>query len=377
MAQNRTQRASVAHTAAMAHVARLTETTKALREAPPLSRKIDAAMRGILPGWSPQERQQLSQAEMVRLGDLIGDCAVSELWKQNGRVIYDLHEELADALYRSKMTAVPGALFERIPHINPMIVLPDPWPAGKGRGGFSEGYVRAIYITGYSGASVCNSNDPDRDGIALMFCYDVLDEETGEMIPGYNRDLIPLPTGRDKFTARDVIEFAEKWQGGNMTDPGFESAVKTFRPIIQKAFAVLTYLCTDNRDLPDEPVAPPQTRRKTGNGRKEPDPFWVRVGWYVGPQLHSSRLRARGAEKPGVSIPTGVEYGPQHRAGHFKTVWIGPGKSGQRTQSTTTWVEPYWTGLEDLPEGQDPPTQVVPVDPQRGDPFRRRDTVGK
>jgi hypothetical protein len=102
----------------------------------------------------------------------------------------------------------------------------------------------------------------------------------------------------------------------------------------------------------------------------------VQVGWFVGPQLHTARQRAQNL-RPGISVPSGAEYGPQHRAGHFKTVWIGPGKSGQRTQSTTTWVEPYWTKLEDLPEGQDPATQIVPVDPQRGDPFRRRNTVGK
>jgi hypothetical protein len=373
---NKTARASEAHRAAMAHVEHLTELTKEMRAFPPLARKVDSAMRGILPGWTQAEREQLNPNEMVRLGDLIGDCAVSELWKRNGRVVYDLHPELADALYRSKMTAVPGSLFERIPHINPMVVLPDPWPAGKGRGGFAEGYVRAIYITGYSGASVCNSNDPTRDGIALMFCYDVVDEETGEMVPGQHRDLIPLPTGKAKFTARDVIEFAESWQGGTMADPGFESAVKTFRPILQKAFAVLTYLCTDNRDVPPDPAWEQQSRKKSGRGRKEPDPFWVQVGWFVGPQLHTARQRAQNL-RPGISVPSGAEYGPQHRAGHFKTVWIGPGKSGQRTQSTTTWVEPYWTKLEDLPEGQDPATQIVPVDPQRGDPFRRRNTVGK
>jgi hypothetical protein len=363
----------------MAHVEKLTETTRQLRSDPIFARKIDSAMRGILPGWSPSERNTFTQLQMERLGDLIGEIAVSELWKRNGRVVYDLHHELAAALYKSKMSAVPGQLFERVPHINPMVILPDAWPAGKGRGGLAEGYVRAFFIVGISGAGVCNSNDPNRDGIALMFCYDVLDEETGEMVPGDYRDLIPLPTHMTKFTPADVVRFAEEWQGGNMEDKGVKDAIRTFRPVLEKAFAVLTYLCTDNRDLQAEPAwTQAQGRKKTGKRQtRDREPFWVRVGWYVGPQLHTARARALSLDKAGISIPTGVEYGPQHRAGHFKTVWIGPGKSGQRTQSTTTWVEPYWTGLEDLPEGQDPPTQVVPVDPQRGDPFRRRDTVGK
>jgi hypothetical protein len=365
----------------MAQIDALTEASQELRSVPKIARRIDAMMRGIGPGWDYEDRKQFDQQTLERVGDLMGEIAACEMWKRNGRVVYDLHEELADALYRSKMSKVPGTLFDKLPHINPMVVIPDPWPAGKGRGGFAEGYVRCFFIVGYTGKGLCNSNDPDRDGLALLFCYDVVDEDTGEIVPGSFRDLIPLPMGRDSFTADDAIRHAEEWQGGSADGKDRSDAVKTFRPILQKAFAVLTYLCTDNRDV-KEPAewTTAQRRKKTGKNRKpkERDPFWVRVGWYVGPKLHEVRTqRAKSANDSGISIPSGVEYGPQHRAGHFKTVWIGPGKSGQRTQSTTTWVEPYWTKLEDLPEGQDAPTQIVPVDPQRKDPLRRRDTIGK
>jgi hypothetical protein len=379
MAQDRTRRAAEAHKAAMAHVDKLTEASQELRSVPKISRRIDAMMRGIAPGWDQQDRVQFDQATLERVGDLMGEIAVSELWKRNGRVVYDLHEELADALYRSKMSKVPGQLFDRLPHINPMVVIPDPWPAGKGRGGLAEGYVRCFFIVGFSGMGLCSSNDPDRDGLALLFCYDVVDEDTGEIVAGGHRDLIPLPMDRKTFTADEAIRFAEEWQGGSADGKDRTEAVKTFRPILQKAFSVLTYLCTDNRDVKEPPEWVQTRKKKTGKGRKpkDRDPFWVRVGWYVGPQLHTARQRAAAVNRDGLSIPSGVEYGPQHRAGHFKTVWIGPGKSGQRTQSTTTWVEPYWTKLDDLPEGVDAPTQIVPVDPQRKDPFRRRDTIGK
>jgi hypothetical protein len=376
MAQNRTARGATAHKEAMAHLAKLTQTTEMLRTAPALSRHIDGLMEGRLPGWDPWARAKFSFQELIRLGDTLGDCAVAELWKKQGRVIYDLHEELAAALYRSKMDKVPGDLFDHLKHTNPLVVLPDPWPAGKGRGGPAEGYVRCFFIVGWSGKGICNSNDPDRDGLALMFCYDVVDPETGEMVPGEARDLIPLPMDRDSFSAADVVRFAEEWQGGSGVEREVTDAVKTFRPIIQKAFAVLTYLCVDNRDIEDEPAWKQQTRKKTGKGR-ERAPFWVRVGWFVGQELHTARKRAVDASRSGISIPSGVEYGPQHRAGHFKTVRIGPGKPNERTRKTTVWVEPYWTKLEELPEGQDPATQVVPVDSQRGDPFRRRNTIGK
>jgi hypothetical protein len=380
MAQDKHRRAAETHRAAMAHVDKLVEASTELRSIPKVARGIDSMMRGIAPRWDMQDRAQFSQATLERTGDLMGEIAVCELWKRNGRVIYDLNDDLANALYRSKMAKVPGDLFDRLPHINPMIVIPDPWPAGKGRGGLAEGYVRCIFIVGISGSGLCNSNDADRDGLALLFCYDVVDEETGEIIPGDFRDLIPLPMGRKTFTADEAIEYAEEWQGGSADGKDRNDAIKTFRPILQKAFAVLTYLCTDNRDVEQPPEwAMAQRKRKTGKGRRPArDPFWVRVGYYIGPKLHSALgQRAASADHSGIPIPSGVEYGPQHRAGHFKTVWIGKGKTNERTQSTTTWVEPYWTKLEDLPEGVDAPTQIVPVDAQRGDPLRRRDTIGR
>jgi hypothetical protein len=364
----------------MAHVDKLTEASTELRSVPRIARMVDSMMRGMRAPWTYDDHLQFDTATLERTGDLLGEIAVCELWKKNGRVIYDLHEELADALSRSKMAKVPGQLFDRLMHINPMVVIPDPWPVGKGRGGFAEGYVRCIFIVGFKGQGLCNTNDPEREGHAFLFCYDVVDEETGEILPGQFRDLIPMPTSRKTFTVEEAINFAEDWQGGADGEKDRKDAVKTFRPVLQKAFSVLTYLCTDNRDVEEPPEwLSAQRKRKTGKGRKhkERDPFWVRVGWYVGPRLHEARMRATSVRRDGPSVPSGVEYGPQHRAGHYKTVWIGPGKTNERMQSTTKWVEPYWTKLEDLPEGMDPPTQIVQVDPQRGDPFRRRNTIGK
>jgi hypothetical protein len=335
--------------------------------------------RGIPHVWDYEDRVQYDTDTLIQVGDLIGEIAVCELWKRNGRVCYDLHEELADALYRSKVSAVPGELFDRIPHINPMVVLPDPWPAVKNKNGFSA-YVRAFFLVGYTGEALCNTNDPQRDGIAILFCYDVIDDAGEELVPGGHRDIIMLPTNRTKFTVDEAIEYFQNWHGDAADQKARRDVARTFKPLLQKAFAVITYLCTDNRDVEEPPEwLTAQRKRKTGKNRqrKERDPFWVRVGWYVGPKLHEARKRANHSPRSDISIPSGVEYGPQHRAGHFKTIWIGPGKSGQRTQSTTKWVEPYWTKLEDLPEDMDPPTQIVPVDPQRKDPLRRRNTIGR
>ncbi|MGW0626113.1 hypothetical protein [Streptomyces sp. NPDC002758] len=375
MPKDTTKSAAEAHKAAMKHVEMLMEASGELRQMPKVDRYINGMKRGIPFDWDLQDHMQYSIDTLSQVGDLIGEIAVAELWKENGRVCYDLHPELADALYRSKMNAVPGDLFNRLPHINPMIVFPEAWPIADGKMGTA--YVRCVFVVGWNGNALCNTNDPDREGHALLFCYNILND-AGEEVPGGARDLIPLPTSLKKFTVREAIEFAGRWHQGKGMD---NDTRKVFQPLLEKTFSVITYLCTDNRDvdMQEPPAWTQQRRKKTGKGRKAPDrePFWVRVGWYVGPKLHDARLRAATVKRDGISVPSGVEYGPQHRSGHFKTVWIGPGKSGQRTQSTTTWVEPYWTKLEDLPEDMDPPTQVVPVGPQRKDPLRRRKTIGR
>lgn len=360
------------HKLAEEHVKMLTEAGTELRTIPKVRPKIDGMSRGIPYQWDMQDRRDFDSATLTRVGDLIGEVAVCDMWKRNGRVAYDLNEELAAALYRSKMDEIPGSVFERLTHINPMVVLPDPWPVSDPKTGAS-GWVRGWFVFGWTGNALCDTNDPQRDGLGVLFFYEVVDEETGEITPGPNRMLLCLPTYREKFNVRDACEFIETWQGVPEEHRDLDTSYKILAPLLKPMFSVMTYLCCDNRDIEVNPLN--STRKKTGKNRRAPrDPFWVRVGWYVGPALHAAR-RAGTTAQEGPSSPSGVEYGPQHRAGHFKSVWVGPGKSGDKSRKhqTTRWVEPYWTKREMLAKDQDPVTQIVPVEPQRNDPLRRRD----
>ncbi len=373
MASDRTRRAAAAHKAAMKHVDMLTEAGQELRRVPGMARKIEGMSRGIPIEWTLQDALSYDLQTRVEAGDLIGEVAICELWKRNGRVCYDMDPELSEALCRSKMVAVPGSLFDRIPHINPMVVLPEPWLVEESKDD-GCGYVRCFFLVGYTGNALCNTNDPDREGLAILFCYDREDEE-GNRIPGSHRDLMPLPTDRERFTVDEAVSFVQDWHGVDaFDDKQRRKTAKTFKPLLQKTFSVITYLTMDNRDVV-EPEVEVRRRKKTGKNRKAPDrdPFWVRVGWYVGPALHEARMRATGPKDGNISIPSGIEHGPQHRAGHFKIIWFGPGKK----QYTSKWVKPYWTKKEDLPADFDPPTQIVPVNPQRADPLRRRKTIGR
>jgi hypothetical protein len=357
-----------AHKLAEAHVQALTNAGQELAGDPRLARMIDSLGRGIPIRWSYDDHVRFDRQTLSQVGDLMGEIAVCDMWKRNGRIAYDINEELAAALYRSKQDSIPGSLFDQLPHINPMVVLPDPWPVSSPLSK-TQGWVRGWFVFGWVGTALCDTNDPQREGLGVLVFYDVVNEETGELEIGPNRMLLPLPTGRSKFTVAEAIEFIEEWQG--VPDEAQDLAVsrKILGPLLAPIFSVMTYLCCDNRDVENFEASHHNTyRKKTGKNRKPRDPFWIRVGWFVGTALHENRQRAL-VGKDGPSLPSGAEYGPQHRAGHFKTVHYGPG----RQQSTTKWVEPYWTKREMLEPGQNPVTQIVPVNPQRHDPLRRRD----
>jgi hypothetical protein len=316
--------------------------------------------RGIQPVWSMALERQLGFDAVATLLDRSATYACVDLWRKQGRTAYDVHPEMANSLYRSDLRGkLPGGIFSRLRHINPMIPLPHGWPVKFSTG--AEGVIRAYFITGRIGRAFCATTDERSEGLCIIPWID-----TEPNAPTYHDVLtpvFPLPTFEKAFTLNDVIEGSYQWHG---VEERSKASVRLMKQILPGALTMLTYFCCKNADIQDPPPPPTKGKRQQAPPR---DPYYVRVGWYIGPKLHAAQARTSGRSRDGVSVPSGVEYGPQHRAGHTKTVWVGPG----RKQSESIWVDPYWTKLEMLEEGQEPVTQVVPVDPQRGDPSSHRD----
>lgn len=330
------------------------EATLSMKDIPDALENVARFRRGLAPVWSDAMLNATSIDERIGIVDILARIAVVDLWKRNGRVAYDVHPEMASSLYRAEMKGkLPGQMLRRLPHISPMIPLPRAWPYKAGNG--STGRILAYFVTGVSGQGFCRTTDSQADGIALMPWIEMLNEETRE----YDyvvTPVLPLPLMDGSFSLADAVDHINGWHG---TTSSPEDR-KLLRQVIPGALSVLTYLCCDNRDV-QEPSAPSKGKRVSGPPR---DPYYVRVGWYVGPKLHAARERATGRTREGVSTPSGVEQGPQHRAGHYKLVHHGQG----RQQSSLRWVDPYWTKLDMLKEGEEPVTQIVPVDVQRKDP---------
>lgn len=356
----RMRRASGTNDAVERILAVTNEMGGSFRTLPEAAENIARMRRGLEPVWSPAFQQSVSFDEEVVIVDHIARYAIVDLWRKQGRLAYDIHPAMANSLYRSDLKGkLPGELFSRLRHISPMIPLPHAWPF-KGEQG-KKGLIRAYFLTGRTGRAFCSTTDAMSEGLALMAWIDMWDEETGE----YDHPVtpvLPLPATPGPFTLDDIIRGTNEWHGTGAQ----ANDRRLFKQLVPGALTMLSYLCCKNAEIEKPPPQPTTGKRRQAPSR---DPFYVRVGWYTGPKLHAAGGRTGGRVRGGISVPSGVEYGPQHRVGHPKTVWVGPG----RTKNESIWVDPYWTKLDMLDEDQEPVTQVVPVDPQRGDPSSHKD----
>ncbi|MCM2430953.1 hypothetical protein [Streptomyces sp. RKAG337] len=306
----------------------------------------------------------LTLTEQADLIDVASHVGIFRMWARRGRVTYDLNQHLASELYRSTSDTLPGNIFSQLPHINPLIVLPDPWPI---RYQGSEGLVRGFYLFGFNQVPEQQTyTDEEIEGLGLLFVIDLLDDETGE-VRGQTHIRMNIPTGLAKFTVGQAVDFAAARAEAHWTRARDKcAAYELFEELLRPALSILVYLCCDNRDLAEPPVVKP-SKKKRRAVNKNRDPFFVEVGWRIGPALHAAR-RSAGRILEGDGIPSGIEQAPHQRCGHFRRFRIGKARQGL----TTRWVMPYWVRLDLLPEDQDPITTVVSVDEQRHDPLRRR-----
>ena len=317
--------------------------------------------RGISPTWNLAFERVYGAEKLTTLLDRAATHAVVDLWRRQGRVAFDVHLEMANSLYRTELKGkLPGELFSRLPYISPMIPLPRPWPMKFSEG--STGLVRAIFLTGRVGRGFCPTTDPRSEGLCVVPWIDTNPETTT-----YHDVITPvfvLPSVSGPFTFNDVIDHTNEFHG--VGEPPREQR-RIAKQVLPGALSLLTYLCCSNADIQDPPPAPVRGGRQKAPSR---DPFYIQVGWRIGPKLHARRERMAGRIRDGVSIPSGVEQDPQQRCGHYKTVWFGPRKS----QWDVKWLDPYWTKLDTLDDEEfEPGTMVVPVDPQRGDPSSHKD----
>jgi hypothetical protein len=295
------------------------------------------------------------------------------MWAREGRVTYDLNPYLTEELYRSTYDRLPGNLFSHFPHINPLVVLPDPWPVSLGR---HEGLVRGFFTYGFNHSRHPNffqqtlTTREDLEGIGILLVIDLIDLDTGE-VRDQTHMTLSVPVGLKEFTLNQAVDFAADRVEVNYANSDEAEVLSLLETALKPALSILVYMCCDNRDAVEPPVVKNTVGRRGKHTPRNRDPFWVEVGWRMGPRLHAAR-RLAGRVTGGPETPSGIQRAAHQRVGHFHKFRVGPGRPNERTQLITNWLAPIWVGLDDLPEGVDPITTVVSVDPQRHDPLRRR-----
>ncbi|MFE3631552.1 hypothetical protein [Streptomyces goshikiensis] len=323
--------------------------------------------RAITP---PRAPAGVSLAEHADLIDIASHVGIYRMWARRGRVTFDLNEHMAAELYRSAYTTLPGNIFDRLPYINPLCVLPDPWP---GRYRNTDALVRGFFIHGYNQLPERQTytDEPDIEGLGLLFVVDLLDQDTGE-VRSQTHVRLNIPTGLHQFTLKQAVDFAAaRAEAVWSREPTEKPVYQLFEELLKPALSILVYLCCDNRDVVEPPVAAPTRKSRRNRVRQERHPFFVEVGLRIGPRLHAAR-RAAGRVRDGDHTPSGVERAPHQRAGHSHRYWTGP----KRKREVTLFVAPHWVNFH-LLDGIDPITMVVPVEPQRRDPLRRRGLRGR
>jgi hypothetical protein len=320
----------------------------------------------------------LNPRDRAIIVDMASHAGIYRLWARNGRVTFDVNPHLAEELYRSTYDRLPGDIFSHLPYINPLVVLPEPWPINwpnpQRKTSPDWGLVRGFYVHGFNRDpdQMTLTTDEDLFGLGILYVIDLIDDATGE-VRGQTYMRLGVPLGLDEFTFEEAVDFAggcvEAMYIGH--SPQFNDYLwDVVQQLLRPTLSLLIYFCCDNRDAVEAPVAEP-VRGKRQRVTTERDHFWVEIGWRMGPQLHAAR-RSVGRTPDGPSTPTGVQRAPHQRAGHFHKYRIGPGRPNERTQLITRWVMPTWVNLGELPEDADPLTTVVTVDPQRHDPLRSR-----
>lgn len=361
----RMRRASGTNDAVERIIACTNRASRDLSAIPQASENVRRLRRGEPAQWPRSLVEAYGAEDVLSINDHASRNAVVDIWRQEGRVAYDIHPETAASMYRADLKGkLPGGLFNRLPHISPMMPLPHPWPFRSNDG--TKGLIRAYFLTGRVGReSFCSTTDERSDGLGIMPWVEWEHFNGPDDYLGVATPLFVLPSTQDPFTMRDILDHTSAWH--NSQAQGNE--MKMVRQMLPGALTMLSYLCCKNADV-DPPPTPARGKRHQAPPR---DPFYVRVGWHIGPKLHAAGGRAGGRVRDGISVPSGVEYGPQHRVGHPKTVWVGPG----RKRDESIWVDPYWTKLDmrdDMRDrGEEPGTQIVPVDPQHGDPASHKD----
>lgn len=269
-------------------------------------------------------------------------------WSQ-ARVVYTVDADAAAEIERTDFadTVIPGEALRRLPHPNPLVVLPAPVRIPN-TSGFVERY-EAFIVTGFrDGRRRCDTHAENATGFVLHFLGRIVDPVTDRAIPvettrfDGTRAVVSQVIGLrvlvtfDDLTMqqRNHAAVADILQSGPTGLQGFATLAEiddVTSSLCTLGLALLVYLVSDHADIAAiSSVGLRKSRKKSATVDTSPTTV-VEVGYVLGAALRATRS----AETRSGSV-SGRTVRPHMRRAHLHTFRRGPG----RTERFIKWLPP-------------------------------------
>lgn len=289
----------------------------------------------------------------LQLQTMAQDVRPYRVWERC-RETYEPHPSMSQELVKMKSdTLVPGEVFQRLRHPNPLFLLPGAPPVTLPEG--SPGRIVAILITG----AVARRHQAERDNAwvdedapgnasVLLDTHDpnanayhatVLSEvhnEAGTQVVDLDWCHLTIPI-RNKFTL-DNLARGIAADGFNWTIPreaGEDGRYQYLLTVARATVSHLLYACSRTVEIDDKPRASrPPVKRKKGAPKAPSSARIRRMGWRIGAAIADSIRRAPTVGAPGPG--TGKKIKAHMRGAHLHLFRVGPG----RQEIDVQWLDP-------------------------------------
>lgn len=291
----------------------------------------------------------LKPADQHRMVQTAGELRLHHLWEKH-RDTYEPHPAMTAELMKLKSDVkIPGQVLTRLPHINPMFLLPGApeliHPDGP------RGRIIAVTVTGvvsprypYRGTMrpasdssqglAVDTNDPEANAFRVMVNSTVLGDD--DRVEDLDCIQFTMPT-TGEFTLDGLVEQlvndAFAWAPDvRLQDTTTDTRREYMTTCARAAVAHLLYACSRTVEMDTKPrsIRPPAAR---GKPKRPKSPRVRRLGWVTGAAIADAVRQVRtGAPGPG----TGKSRRPHVRGAHLHLYRVGPG----RQEIDIKWLDP-------------------------------------
>lgn len=294
--------------------------------------------------------RKLGYADQQRMVQAAGELRLHRLWEAQ-RDTYEPHPAMTAKLMELKSDVkIPGAVLTRLPHINPMFLLPGAPELVHADG--LPGRIIAVTVTGVvsprypyvgqmraameTGQGIpVDTHDPEANAYRVVVHSTVLTADNRVQDLDAVQFSVPLS---GEFTIDELVEvIVDKtfaWAPDVRLRRTDDDTRRTYMTTCARAaVAHLLYACSRSAEVDAKPraIRPPAAK---GKPRRPKSPRVRRLGWVTGSVIADHIRRPPAAAQLGPG--TGKKVRPHVRGAHLHLYRVGPG----RQEIDIHWLAP-------------------------------------